>query len=92
MQKVIEVKHGRAGYTLTYNSYGLLLSANEPFDSKLDAIRDEIDIKYEVMVNEKETQRKSVADTDIGKEIQEEIDDLKLLLESYREGKIKQEI
>lgn len=44
------------------------------------------------MVNEKETERKSVADTDIGKEIQEEIDDLKLLLKAYREGKIKQEI
>lgn len=90
--KVIEVKLGRAGYTLTYNSYGLILSANEPFDSKQDAIRKEIDIKYEVMVNEKETERKRVADTDIGKELQEEIDDLKLLLEAYRQGKIKQEI
>ena len=92
MQKVIEGKLGRAGYTLTYNSYGMILSANEPFDSKLDAIREEKDIKFEVMVNEKETRRKNVADTDIGKEIQEEIDDLKLLLKAYREGKIKQEI
>lgn len=83
---------GRAGYTLTYNSYGLILAANEPFDSKADAIREEIDIKYDIMVNEKETERKSVADTDIGKEIQEEIDELKLLLKAYREGKIKQEI
>lgn len=83
---------GRAGYTLTYNSYGLILAANEPFDSKADAIRDEIDIKYDIMVNEKETERKRVADTDIGKELQDEINDLKLLLEAYREGKIKQEI
>lgn len=83
---------GRAGYTLTYNSYGLILAANEPFDSKADAIREEIDIKYDIMVNEKETERKSVADTDIGKELQDEINDLKLLLEAYREGKIKQEI
>ena len=92
MLKVIEVKHGRAGYTLTYNSYGLILSANEPFDSKQEAIIEEKDIKYEVMVNEKETERKRVADTDIGKELQEEIDDLKLLLDAYRQGKIKQEI
>jgi len=83
---------GRAGYTLTYNSYGLILAANEPFDSKADAIREEIDIKYDIMVNEKETERKLVADTDIGKQIQEEIDGLKLLLQAYREGKIKQEI
>ena len=83
---------GRAGYTLTYNSYGLILAANEPFDSKADAIREEIDIKYDIMVNEKETERKSVADTDIGKQIQEEIDDLQLLLNAYREGKFKQQI
>lgn len=42
------------------------------------------------MVNEKETERKRVADTDIGKELQAEIDDLKLLLQAYRAGKIKQ--
>ena len=83
---------GRAGYTLTFNSYGLMLAANEPFDSKFDAIKEEKDIKYDVMVNEQETQRKNVADTDVGREIQEEIDDLKLLLKAYREGKIKQSI
>ena len=90
--KSYRLQTGRAGYTLTYNSYGLLLAANEPFDSKADAIREEIDIKYDIMVNEKETERKNVADTDIGKEIQEEIDDLKLLLKAYKEGKIKQDI
>ena len=81
---------GRAGYTLTYNSYGLILAANEPFDSKADAIREEIDIKYDIMVNATETERKRVADTDVGKEIQEEVDDLKLLLTAYKEGKIKE--
>jgi fructose-1,6-bisphosphatase-3 len=83
---------GRAGYTLTYNSYGLILSANEPFDSKADAIREEKDIKYDIMVNEKETERKSVSDTDIGKTLKEEIEGLKLLLTAYREGKIKERI
>lgn len=83
---------GRAGYTLTYNSYGLLLSANEPFDSIEEAIQDEKDIKYDIMVNEKETERKLVADTDIGKKIAEEISDLKMLLEAYRQGTIKEQI
>lgn len=81
---------GRAGYTLTYNSYGLILSANEPFDSKEEAIRDEIDIKYDIMVNEKVLKRKRVADTDKGKELQKEIDELKLLLKAYRDGIIKE--
>ena len=90
LQKAIEVKLGRAGYTLTYNSYGLILSANEPFDSKADAIRDETDIKYDIMVNEKVMERKNVSDTDIGKKLQEEIDGLKLLLEAYKQGKLKE--
>jgi len=81
---------GRAGYTLTYNSYGLILAANEPFDSKMKAIREEQDIKYDIMVNAKVTERKRVADTDIGKNIQQEIDGLKQLLEAYRSGKIKE--
>ncbi|MGN1271481.1 MAG: fructose-bisphosphatase class III [Clostridia bacterium] len=70
----------------------MILAANEPFDSKATAIREEKDIKYDIMINEKETERKRVADTDIGKEIQEEIDDLKLLLSAYKEGKIKENI
>ena len=44
------------------------------------------------MVNAQETERKIVADTDIGKSIQEEIDDLKMLLAAYRDGSIKEKI
>ena len=42
------------------------------------------------MVNEKETKRKCVADTDIGKRLQAEIEDLKMLLTAYREGMIQE--
>lgn len=92
MQKAIEKKPEEHGYTLIYNSYGLVLAANEPFDSKAEAIREEKDIKYDIMVSEKNIERKLVADTDIGKELQEEVNDLKLLLNAYREGKIKERI
>lgn len=81
---------GRAGYSLTYNSYGLILSANQPFDSKAEAIREETDIQYDIMVNAKETERKRVADTDVGRKLQEEVEDLKLLLAAYRDGSIKE--
>ena len=56
----------------------------------MKAIREEQDIKYDIMVNEKVMERKSVADTDVGKSIQKEIDGLKMLLEAYRSGKIKE--
>ena len=81
---------GRAGYTLTYNSHGLVLSANEPFDSKDDAIKNELDIKYDIMVNENKTERKLVGDTDIGTKLKKEIESLKLLIKAYREGIIKE--
>jgi len=77
---------GRAGYTLTYNSYGLMLSANEPFDSKMDVIINEKDVKYDIMVKPEESTRKRVADTDIGKELQKEVEGLKLLYAAYRDG------
>ena len=77
---------GRAGYTLTYNSYGLMLSANEPFDSKMDAIINETDIKYDIMVKPEESTRKSVADTDKGKELKKEIEGLKMLHTAYIDG------
>lgn len=79
---------GRAGYVLSYNSHGLLLSANEPFDSKDEAIKKEDDIKYEIMVSEKGNRRKLVKDTDIGKKLEEEIEDLKELIEAYKDGMI----
>ena len=77
---------GRAGYTLTYNSYGLMLSANEPFDSKMDAIINEKDIKYDIMVKPNVSTRKRVADTDIGKDLQNEIEGLKMLYTAYIDG------
>lgn len=83
---------GRSGYALSYNSHGLLLSANEPFDSKDEAIKNELDISYEIMVNENLTKRKLVADTDIGIKLQSEIEDLKDLICCYKEGIIKEKL
>lgn len=92
LQRAIEKKPEEHGYTLRYNSYGLVLAANEPFTSRAEAIREEKDIKYDIMVSENNIKRKLVADTDIGKELKEEVNDLKLLLSAYRDGKIKENI
>ena len=83
---------GRSGYALSYNSHGLMLSANEPFDSKAEAIECELDISYDIMVNEDLHTRKLVADTDIGRKLQSEIDDLKELIECYKEGIITEKL
>ena len=41
---------GMAGYTLTYNSNGLVLAANEPFESKCKAINEGLDIKSQTIL------------------------------------------
>ncbi|RGY00674.1 fructose-1,6-bisphosphatase [Blautia sp. OF03-15BH] len=79
---------GIAGYTLVYNSYGLLLVAHDPFVSVEEAVRTESDIHSQSMLVERTFQRLTVADTDAGKEIQERIHDLEELLHAYRSGEI----
>lgn len=77
-----------AGYTLLYNSYGLQLVSHQPFTTKEDAIKNETDILSTRQVIEMEINRKRVRDTDIGKKLNEQATDLKMLLEAYRNGSL----
>lgn len=77
---------GIAGYTLIYNSYGLILAAHEPFESAEAAVERESDIHSDSIIIKRVSERKSVGDTDIGKEIKEKIMDLELLLKAYHSG------
>ncbi len=90
LSKAYQSKTGIAGYTLIYNSYGLRLVSHEPFESKEMAIAKESDIHSETMVVERVFRRRSVADTDAGKEIEESIVDLSNLLSAYRDGTIRE--
>lgn len=90
--KAYQSTTGIAGYTLTYNSHGLVLAMNEPFESKSKAIEDGLDIISQTILKENIATRKRVADTDIGKKLKEEIKDLKDLLVAYREGVLKEKI
>ncbi|RGT71844.1 fructose-bisphosphatase class III [Mediterraneibacter massiliensis] len=90
--KAYQKETGIAGYTLIYNSYGLLLVAHEPFESTEAAIEKESDIHSEMMVVKRVLERRLVGDTDIGKELKEQVKDLELLLAAYRSGKIVEKI
>ena len=90
--KAYQSTTGIAGYTLTYNSHGLVLAMNEPFESKNKAIEDGLDIISQTILKENIANRKRVADTDIGKKLKEEIEDLKKLLIAYREGVLKEKM
>ncbi|MGN0142410.1 MAG: fructose-1,6-bisphosphatase [Roseburia sp.] len=84
--KAYQPKTGIAGYTLIYNSYGLVLAAHDPFESVEKAIQNGSDIASHTILVQHVVRRKMVADTDIGRELKETIKDLEALLAAYREG------
>ena len=81
---------GIAGYTLVYNSHGLVLASHDPFESTQKAIEEEKDIHSKTEILETHAGRIRVRDTDMGRQIQQQIDELRLLLEAYRVGEIKE--
>ena len=90
--KAYQPKTGIAGYTLIYNSYGLVLAAHEPFESVEKAVNEGTDIVSHTILVQHVRRRKTVADTDNGKLMKENIKDLEELLAAYREGTIVENI
>lgn len=83
LSKAYQSTTGIAGYTLIYNSHHLALAEHMPFDPKKDSTP-------KVSVVEKLKVRIMVADTDKGRELKEQIADLKELVAAYQEGVIKE--
>ncbi|MDO5589827.1 MAG: fructose-1,6-bisphosphatase [Lachnospiraceae bacterium] len=90
--KAYQKETGIAGYTLIYNSYGLILAAHKPFESTEEAIENESDIHSDSVIVKRVLERKRVADTDVGQDLKEQIEDLKVLLQAYRSGEIAERV
>ena len=90
--KAYQKETGIAGYTLIYNSYGLILAAHDPFESTEAAIEKERDIHSDSVIVKRTLERKTVGDTDVGKVLKERITDLEALLDAYRSGQIIEKI
>lgn len=88
--KAYQPETGIAGYTLVYHSRGFELVQHEPFSSKEEAVNQGQDIKSTRSLVELTNHRMHVKDTDIGIELQSQIDDLKELLDAYRSGDLKE--
>lgn len=86
--KAYRSRTGIAGYTLTYNSYGLTLTAHEPFVSPEKAIREEIDIVSKREAVEYLDKRMLIGDTDKGAKMRERIADIRELIAAYQSGEI----
>jgi len=83
---------GIAGYTLVFHSRGFELIQHEPFRSADDAIRRGTDIVSSKQIVELSGRRIRVRDTDKGRQLQDQIDELQELLYAYRHGTIKERL
>lgn len=82
--KAYQPETGIAGYTLVYHSRGFQLVQHEPFTSTQKAIEEGQDIKSTTQIVELSSQRMMVKDTDKGRELMVQIEDLKKLLVATR--------
>lgn len=81
---------GIAGYTLIYSSHGLQLVQHEAFESKEKAIACGTDIHSSVLLEDFTYHRLLVHNTDLGKKLQIQVENLHRLVLAYRNGIIKE--
>lgn len=81
---------GIAGYTLVFHSRGFQLVQHEPFTSITKAVEEGQDIKSTTQIVEMSSKRMMVKDTDLGRELEQQISDLEKLLYAFRSGDIKE--
>ena len=89
LSRAYQPQTGIAGYTLLFNSHGLVLSAHDAFESVEHAVKKDEDMYSTLDVIELAPKRLLVEDTDEGKATQKKINALKALVRAYRKGIIK---
>ncbi len=87
--KAYQKETGKAGCTLTYNSYGMTLITHQPFESIEKAVDEGIDIVSEMRFVDSSSHRLLVSDTDTGAKLKRQIYYLEMLLYAYRSGELK---
>ena len=70
----------------------LIQRERDVYKRQESAIENETDIHSDTIVTEIVSKRQSVLDTDVGKELVEQIHDLEFLLEAYRSGRIAERL
>ena len=88
--KAYQPETGIAGYTLVFHSRGFQLVQHEPFESTQKAIEEGQDIISNTVLNEYNSRRLLVRDTDKGHELEMQVSNLNNLLRAYRLGLVKE--
>ena len=79
---------GIAGYTLIYNSWVMRIVSHQPFCGRKEAIEENKDIANSSQVFERMESRLKIAQTDIGRKLQAQSDDLRNLVEAFKAGAV----
>ena len=86
--KAYQPETGIAGYTLVFHSRGFQLVQHEPFTSITKAVAEGQDIKSTTQLVEMSSKRMMVKDTDLGRVLEQQVDDLQKLLYAFHNGYI----
>ncbi|SFR73166.1 fructose-1,6-bisphosphatase [Anaeromicropila populeti] len=94
ISKAYQSKTGIAGYTLIFTSHHLALAEHKipskGLSNLLGTKNDFQPVSPAIYITEKMPRRIMVADTDVGRELAERIEDLKMLVTAYKEGEIRE--
>ena len=89
--KAYQSTSGIAGYTLIFSSRHFRIVSHQPFEGKYAAIHNNRDIANDSVIFERMNTRMKVSETDEGRELQAQVDDLMQLLLAYRTGAVKED-
>ena len=89
--KAYQPTSGIAGYTLIYNSRNIRIVSHHPFEGRHDAIHNDHDIANDSLIFERMDTRVKVSETDQGRELQKQVEDLLMLLDAYRSGAVTED-
>lgn len=90
LSRAYQSQTGIAGYTLLFNSHGLMLSEHDAFDSIESAIAEEKDIHSTLDPIAYAPHRLMLGEIDEGHKLQDKIDALNALVDAYKQGIIKE--
>lgn len=87
--KAYQSTTGIAGYTLIFNSHGKRLVCHKPFENIGESVEKCLDFQSTTEIVDSKKERLKVRDTDVGKELESQVKELKKLLHCYKMGIIK---
>lgn len=89
ISKAYQKQTGIAGYTFIFNSWTMALAEHKPYEPmKEDGTQNFHTPKITTL--EVLPRRMMVRDSDQGRELEQQVEDLKMLIEAYRSGRIKE--